>query len=487
MTQRVVNISILIVILVGFGLRVYHLGRDSFWNDEAGQALAAIQPTIDGTLKIAQGHAMAMPMDYLVSRIVSKVGTVETVMRFPSLIWGTMTLALCFVFFKRISRPEVAVIATWLLALSASHIYYSQEMRFYAALSFFWLLSNLLLFRALIHSSMLAWVQFVLVTALGSYFHPYVLLAICSGFLYFFARQSRIRINDKNLLALIASSILLAVLFLPGYLYFGENQSLGYPLFLWGGSLIKTTASGLGWRAIKYAETSAQFGIWELLNIGFTGMGAIVLYKERAQRRISLSIAVGVGVQVVLIILADWVKGYPYVSRQILHLMPIVQLVAAIGIISSVESIASRFALPYTRNLVLFGLMIGISLSAIPRLFDYYDFSRGNGKQVVSELTQLYQPHELIFVIPGYEEKIYRWYSLKAGDMNEIDQALRPTSWEQLERDMSENSMTSYLITPSIISDAHLDTLASLGFTPLLQPKVNANLSRILFTRKERN
>jgi hypothetical protein len=73
-----------IIILFGFCLRVYQLGNASFWNDEAGQALAATQTTISEMVTIIKSHAMAMPLDYFVTRIFSKLGTTEFILRFPS-------------------------------------------------------------------------------------------------------------------------------------------------------------------------------------------------------------------------------------------------------------------------------------------------------------------------------------------------------------------------------------------------------------------
>src|ERR1044072_4815891 len=55
-----------LIVLIGFLLRINHLGSTSFWSDEASQALVAIQPTIGKTLFRIQQHVMAMPLDYMI-------------------------------------------------------------------------------------------------------------------------------------------------------------------------------------------------------------------------------------------------------------------------------------------------------------------------------------------------------------------------------------------------------------------------------------
>lgn len=57
----------LILILCICFIRFLDLGKESFWFDEAGVAMAASQPTLDKTLEIAQTHAAAMPLDYVVA------------------------------------------------------------------------------------------------------------------------------------------------------------------------------------------------------------------------------------------------------------------------------------------------------------------------------------------------------------------------------------------------------------------------------------
>jgi hypothetical protein len=93
---------LLAIIFMGFILRTYQLGEDSFWNDEAGQGLAAIQPSFKSLLDMSRNHAMAMPLDYLVSFFTNKLDVNEYTMRFPSVIWSTLYLGL-----PGFNRPDI--------------------------------------------------------------------------------------------------------------------------------------------------------------------------------------------------------------------------------------------------------------------------------------------------------------------------------------------------------------------------------------------
>ena len=280
-----------IIILFGFCLRIYQLGNASLWTDEAGQALAATQTTIAEMVTIIKSHAMAMPLDYFVTRMFSNLGTTEFILRFPSALWGTLTLCLYFVFVKKYYGTKISLFAVWLLALCPQLIHYSQELRFYSALIFFYALSNLFLFRALSQPLISAWLAYSIVTAIGAYFHPYVLLNALNGFLYLAVFRQTPQIYFKKIISLISSTLLSGVLFLPGYLYFGAQQKFNYELLHWGGDLHAIIFAGVGWRAMDYCKTT--FGVWELLNVGGVSVGLLLVISQCKINRILLSMAIG--------------------------------------------------------------------------------------------------------------------------------------------------------------------------------------------------
>jgi len=60
---------LLLIFLLGLGLRLYHLGELSLWYDEVGVAMAAMEESLAGTIRVAREHAAAMPLDYVLAWI----------------------------------------------------------------------------------------------------------------------------------------------------------------------------------------------------------------------------------------------------------------------------------------------------------------------------------------------------------------------------------------------------------------------------------
>jgi len=453
---------------------MFQLGHDSFWNDEAGQALAAIQPTLRQLFAIERAHAMAMPLDYLVSRGFSHIGLSETVMRFPAVIWGTLTLAVYFALVRRATQAEVSLLATFLLGISAWHVHYSQEMRFYAALVFFYALSTYLLFVAIDRYSFSRWAVFTLVSAVGTYSHPYVLLSLTNGFAYLLVTRSVEQQKKRECLVLIVSAIVITTLFLPGYFYFGSHQRFGYKLLQWSPSIAKGIARGIGWMSLPYSPTVAPFGLWQVLIIGFAFAGLASGIIQRNAQLICLLL--GLPTQVALIVLGDWIKGYWFASRQLVHLHPILLVFTAVGAVTTSVLIA-RLVVPEryqgespTRRVAVFlsfvlAIVVGLlGLSGAQVLRGYYEWPKSTGRDITSELMQIYRPGELILVIPGHEEKIYRLYFQVSGAEPELTEALQLADWSTLEQAVTCTSVTAYLVTPATLTKEQKTKLQRLGF-----------------------
>src|SRR3990172_761207 len=184
--SRSVYLPLIIIFLIGLVLRFYRVGESSLWNDEAGQLLAALQPTFADMMEIIRSHAMAMPLDYLVTRIVSHFSISEGILRLPSVIWGTFTIPIIFLFARKLlcnlySGNRSALFLSLLLAVSPIHIFYSQEMRFYSSLGFFYWLATYIMLLYIESPRMKLWIVMVLVLIIGELFHPFVLLSFVNG------------------------------------------------------------------------------------------------------------------------------------------------------------------------------------------------------------------------------------------------------------------------------------------------------------------
>ena len=94
-----------------------------------------------------------------------------------------------------------------------------------------------------------------------------------------------------------------------------------------------------------------------------------------------------------------------------------------------------------------------------------------------------------MYVIPGYEDKMLRYYLLTEGSARSTDiiQALRPMTWEDLQPALlADDPGAMYVILPAITpaGKEHLESLQRIGFTVLVEPEVNWNHARFLLARE---
>lgn len=125
--------------LLAFALRVYQLGGSSFWYDELLELDVAQGPFWDIGPQLIR-HA-AMPLDYYLLYGWIHGGRQEAWLRFPALLFGTLTVPLIYKLATSLFNKQIGYMAALLLAVTSIGVYYSQNARPYAMLVFWVLLS----------------------------------------------------------------------------------------------------------------------------------------------------------------------------------------------------------------------------------------------------------------------------------------------------------------------------------------------------------
>ena len=122
---------VLLIVLLGSGLRLYHLGFKSLWLDEAVIYLNA-QGTLSEILEKNATENSAPPTFTLLVRAMMFFGESEFWLRLPACLAGIASIPLAFVCFRRFSGDWGAVFGTLLLAVAPTQILYSQQVREYS-------------------------------------------------------------------------------------------------------------------------------------------------------------------------------------------------------------------------------------------------------------------------------------------------------------------------------------------------------------------
>lgn len=172
----------LAILLLAFALRVYQLDAQSLWYDEAVSAQVAAKGLAELTRWTA--NDIQPPLYYyLLSGWTRIAGSSEWALRFPSVAFGLLTVALLWSAAARIFRLRgrtalAPALAALLAAVSPLYLYYGQEARMYTQLVFFGALAGYALWRAIEANRWQWWAAFALASLAGLYTHYFALFLL---------------------------------------------------------------------------------------------------------------------------------------------------------------------------------------------------------------------------------------------------------------------------------------------------------------------
>ncbi len=200
--MRSYKIDLVVLTLLATILRLWNLGRQSFWLDEA----YTVWDSLPGWTELHR-HISASPpfFYYLVKVIYSWTGVNDFGLRLLPALFGIATIpAFYWMLFKRFNRAT-ALWGAFLLALSPFHIMYSQELRMFT-LSTLEVLSALYFFeRAMEQNEKRDWTIFSLLCMAGFYTHYWFVFFIASFFIVFVSKAIlQRRLNGRAILPFLA-------------------------------------------------------------------------------------------------------------------------------------------------------------------------------------------------------------------------------------------------------------------------------------------
>jgi mannosyltransferase len=160
---------LLALVISGTVLRLYLLGGKSIWLDEAYSIVMA-QHSLYDMLKLVVRTDTRPPLSYLMLKIWLLFSQREAWVRLLSAIFSSLSIPLMYLLTRTLFRDKRAgLLGAAILAFSPFQIWYAQETRMYAALTFFVLASALFFFRALRSGAILDWLGYALMTVLALY------------------------------------------------------------------------------------------------------------------------------------------------------------------------------------------------------------------------------------------------------------------------------------------------------------------------------
>jgi len=212
---------LLLIIFLGGFLRIYDLGAESIYYDEASSILQAKQ-SLSEVISQAINTQNSPPLYFIILHFQMLLfGTSEIAVRFPSAIFGILSLFFIYKIGCQLFNKKIGLLSSFLLAISSLHIDYSQDVRSYSLFVLMTLVSYYLFIQILKTNNKWFYVGLFIGNILLLYSHVFGLLLIISQIIYialFWRRyqQQRIKLIFTYLMSAFAC-IPLVILILPRF------------------------------------------------------------------------------------------------------------------------------------------------------------------------------------------------------------------------------------------------------------------------------
>lgn len=417
----------LVVVALGFGLRLFTLASESLWYDELLQ-LDIAQGSLAMIIPRLRGHT-AVPLDYLIGHFWITMGRGDGWVRIPAVIAGTLALPLAYQLGRRLLGRLEGLLFMVLLAISPFHIQFSQEVRPYALVVLGVTLTVFSFWRMRATGK---WRYFfslqlgVLIFSLAHVFSAaiYIPLFIFLAFDVAFGQNRRRAV--QLLVALVLSGLLPLLLFvLMGWadvLYYSSRgigealvQPDRSPLTLSTQPPKSISGPHVNWPFVReeilasFVASSSALALAYLS--GFVLLGLIYLLVEK-KTKLSLFLGLWLILPPLTIVVFLIMRDTFFAPRYIISILPAYLLLLTTGLLALPRWLSSR----YSRRLgaVLFLILIApvllILTMATGRI--YFDLDKENWHLVGDFIADNAGPDDTIIAFRA--EPAVNWYYRRA-------------------------------------------------------------------------
>lgn len=263
-------------------VRIVALDTQGLWRDEVDQWRFALQPWSEMLRNFTRAGWNGPLYSPLLRVWIALTGDSAFAMRYFSLLWGVVSVALLYVLVKRLVDERAAPWSALLMALSPYMVWYAQEVKMYTWVPMLVLLALYALDRACTAPGWRWWVTVLIATSFAFYSHLLAALLIPVEVLWFWLHPRRHRF------AWGGGAITLSLLTLPYLPVLGwvmplllAERETGYPAYSLG--QMTTTLFG-GWTlGVSQSLSGGPLPFYVALFLGImalVGMAALVFRKR---------------------------------------------------------------------------------------------------------------------------------------------------------------------------------------------------------------
>ena len=403
------NALLLVILFTGVVLRLYQLGAESLWYDEAISTWAAHQSPSQ-ILEVSKDDNNFFSYYLLLHYWVGLFGDTEYSVRLPSALAGIFAI---FVMYKvgclLFGRNE-ALIASLILALSPLHVYYSQEARVYEIMTLLSLLSFYFFLKVFGRGDLRAQAGYVLCTSALVYSHVYGLFVVLAQNLYLataflISKPFGLREETRKpgLGRWIFLQVLLFVLYVPGLVLLA-----GWVLDPHGRGWIEPPSIGVVYSdAVIYAGSPLLLMLLLVLSL----LATAGLIREDAAGREKLwllltwfLVPVALPLTVSLFSTPIYFYRYGMAASLALYLVAAKGVGVASGALASFQGARSRKPLGFGGNmawLIAAAMLIGLSCGVLWRHFDTID--KTQWREAARYVESHARANDLVLFYPFFE------------------------------------------------------------------------------------
>ena len=359
-----------LILLIAGALRLNRLGEDSV-NYDTAAAFSRLEQmqSVQQVFRFYAASPLTQVKDFLVIR---RFGRDDFMMRLPNAVGGILAVAVIYSLGRQLISHGVGLIAAFLLTISPMHLVHSRDTRYYSWVVLLSLTSLLAAARLTRKETLPNWAGYISAVVLGVYNHPTALFTLISTQLYLYlclagevlsaAKGNRSLQRPQRILptalALLVASGLVFFLLLPTRLPQGILGALGLERLAGARQGVITGFTGgtappsAGGQVAAGFELSALY-ILELLE-RFGGGGALLRWLYIGLSAVGLAAAVASPRRATLTLITVWMVvpflvlryvsiGHFMDDKYLIHLLPLYLLLAAYGLVMSVEWVVRWF------------------------------------------------------------------------------------------------------------------------------------------------
>lgn len=195
-----------LILTIALVIRIIRLDQ-SLWLDEATQAILSSESIRN--IIFQRGADFHPPLSYILLHVWLFFGTSEIWLRLLSVIFGVLTVWLCYLLALKIFDKRTAILSAFLFSIAPYHVYYSQEVRMYAQATFFASLSVYFFYYLLQKENLRNYFGYILATLA-------LILTHYEGFFLILAQLIYLIVSRKDqLVKIIKALAVLILLYLP--------------------------------------------------------------------------------------------------------------------------------------------------------------------------------------------------------------------------------------------------------------------------------